>query len=119
MKDIIQLLPAPKIEGCFLDDLKVRIIARVKEVGLDKAQYKTEIKCILFVCVMIESALNEKQKINKRQFLLDIFKELYGLSSEDELLIRNAVDMLHLSKKIKRKSWYKLYCTSLLEIFRM
>jgi hypothetical protein len=27
--------------------------------------------------------------------------------------------LLHLSKKIKRKSWYKLYCCSLMEIFRI
>jgi len=119
MKDIISLLQPPKIEGCFLDDLKSRIIARMKEVNLDKPQYKLEVKCILFVAVMIESALSANQKINKRDFLLSIFKEIYGLSQDDEIQIKSAVDMLHLAKKIKRKSWYKLYCTSLLEIFRL
>lgn len=119
MKDIIDLIQPPKIEGCFLDDLKSRIITRMKDVGLHDGKYKLEVKCVLFVAVMIESALATNQKINKRDFLLSIFKEVYGLSIEDEITIKSAVDMLHLAKKIKRKSWYKLYCTSVLEIFRL
>lgn len=119
MRDIVSLIPAPKIEGCFLDELKARILSRLKEVGLDKPQYKLEVKAILFVAVMIESALSPNQKINKRQFLLDIWKELYGISADEEIQIKSAIELLHLSKKIKRKSWYKLYCCSLMEIFRI
>jgi hypothetical protein len=120
MRDIIDLVPAPKIEGySILDELKTRIISRLKDVSLDKPQYKLEVKCILFVAVLIESALTTSQKINKRQFLLDVFKEVYGISEEDQIIIRNTVDMLHLAKRIKKKSWYKLYATSLAECFRL
>lgn len=120
MRHIIDLIEAPKIEGAsILDELRARIITRIKEVGMDKPVYKLEVKAILFVAVMIESAVTSSQKINKRQFLLDIFREIYGLSQDDETQIKAAVDMLHLAKKIKRKSWYKLYCTSLFEAFRI
>jgi hypothetical protein len=119
MKSILELIPAPKIEGCFLDELKARIIARIKQVSLDKPEYKQEVKCILFVCTMIESAILPAQKIDKRRFLLDIFKEVYGLSVVEEDAIKNIVDVLHLGKRIKRKSWYKLYCTSVMEAFRI
>lgn len=120
MRHIIDLIEAPKIEGAsILDELRARIITRIKEVGMDKSVYKLEVKAILFVAVMIESAVTSSQKINKRQFLLDIFREIYGLSQDDETQIKAAVDMLHLAKKIKRKSWYKLYCTSLFEAFRI
>lgn len=119
MKSIIELLPVPKFPGCFTDTLKARIIARLREVNLDKPEYKLEVKCILFVAVMIESAVAPTQKMDKRAFLLDVFKEVYGLSLEDEIHIKASVDMLHLGKRIKRKSWYKLYCTSIIEIFRI
>lgn len=119
MKSILELIPVPKLEGCFLDDLKARIIARLREVNLDKPEYKMEVKCVLFVAVMIESAISPQHKIDKRAFLLSVFKEVYGLSVDDEVNIKSAVDMLHLAKKIKRKSWYKLYCTSVMEAFRM
>lgn len=119
MKSILELIPVPKIEGCFLDDLKARIIKRLREVNLDKPEYKLEVKCILFVCVMIESAISPQQKIDKRGFLLDIFKQLYSLSAEEEHMIKSTVELLHTGKRIKKKSWYKLYCTSVLEAFRI
>lgn len=119
MKSILELIPPPKINGCFLDDLKSQIIKRLREVNLDKPEYKLEVKCILFVCVMIESAILPQQKIDKRTFLLDIFKEIYALSADEEHVIKSTVELLHTGKKIKKKSWYKLYCTSLLEAFRI
>lgn len=119
MKSIVELIKAPELENCFLENLKQKIIARLKEAGLADAKFKLEVKNILFVCVMIESAVAPQQKLNKRQFLLDIFQEVYGLSEDDKTVIKTVVDHLHLAKKIRRKNYYKLYCTSLLEIFRM
>lgn len=118
-KTVIDLIKAPELENCFLDSLKQKIIGRLKEAGLADAKFKLEVKNVLFCAVMIESAIASQQKLNKRQFLLDIFQELYGLSEDDKTAIRTTVDHLHIAGKIKRKNYYKLYCTSLLEIFRM
>lgn len=117
MKDIIDLVKVPHIEHNFLEELKHKIISRLKAVNLQDAKYKLEPKNILFVCVLIESSLNTNHKINKRDFLLEIFREIYGLSFEDEITIKQTVDLLHLTKKIKKKNYYRLWCTSLLEIF--
>lgn len=119
MKDIVELVKVPHIEHNFLDELKVKIITRLKSVNLIDAKFKFEPKNILYVCVLIESSLDKKHKINKRDFLIEIFKEIYGLSMEDEITIKQTVDLLHLTKKIKKKSYYKLWCVSLLECFRL
>lgn len=119
MKDIVELIKVPHIEHNFLDELKVKIINRLKAVNLQDGKYKFEPKNILYVCVLIESSLDKNHKINKRDFLVQVFKEIYGLSIEDELSIKQTVDMLHLTGKIKKKSYYKLWCVSLLELFRL
>jgi hypothetical protein len=119
MKDIIDLVKPPRLENNFLDELKKRISQRLGDVSLADAKFKLEPKCILFVCVLIESALAKDTKIDKRGFLIDIFQQVYGLSEDDKVVIRNTCDMLHLTGKIKKKNYYKLYCTSVLEIFRL
>lgn len=119
MKDIVDLINPPKLEVCYLDTLKQKIIQRLKDTGLADAKFKFEVKNILYVCVLIESSVNRNQKVNKRSLLLDIFKEIYGLSLDDEDKIKSTVDMLHVNKKIKAKNYYKLWCTSILEIFRL
>lgn len=119
MKDITELIPLPKLETCFVDILKQKIISRLKEASLTDAKYKLEVKIILYVAILIESSIDKNQKANKRQMLLDIFKEVYGLSNSDEEQIKAHIDLLHLTGKIKKKSYYKLWCTSILEIFRL
>jgi len=119
MKDIIELINPPKLEVCYIDSLKQKIINRLKDTGLADAKFKLEVKNILYVCVLIESSVNKNQRVDKRSLLLNIFKEIYGISLDDEEKIKSTVDMLCINKKVKAKSYYKLWCTSLLEIFRL
>jgi hypothetical protein len=118
-KDITELIPAPQIEQNFLTSVKERIVKRLKECGFVEKKFATEAKVILFVCVLIESAINKDFKLNKRELLIDMFREVYGLSGEDEILIKNTIELLHIGKKIKRKSYWKLYCASVAESFRL
>lgn len=119
MKDIVELVKVPHIEHNFLEELKSKIIKRLHAVNLQDAKFKFEPKNILYVCVLIESSLDKNHRINKRDFLIDIFKNVYGLSSDDEINIKQTVDMLHLTGKIKKKSYYKLWCVSIFELFRL
>jgi hypothetical protein len=118
MKDIIDLINPPKLEVCYLDSLKQKIIQRLKDTGLADAKFKFEVKNILYVCVLIESSVNKTQRIDKRGFLLSLYKEVYGLSLEDEEKIKSIVDMLHINKKIRQKSYYKLWCINVFREFK-
>ena len=119
MKDIIELVKVPHIEHNFLDELKSKILTRLQNVNLHHQKFKLEPKNIQYVCILIESSIDKNHKINKRDFLIQIFKDLYGLTSEDETIIKQTVDLLHISGKIKKKSYYKLWCVSVFELFRM
>lgn len=115
MKDIISLIKPPELNGNFLDDVKSKIVTRVKECNLDKGDMKFEPRVVLYVATIIETIIAKEQKINKRDLLLEIWKELYGLSKDDETQIKAIVDMLHLAKRIKKKSYYKLFLVSISE----
>lgn len=118
-KDITQLIKPPQFQNNFNDSLKERIVNRLKECGFSDGKWKFEAKVVLFVAIMIESAIAPQQKLDKRGLLLSVWKEIWGLSVEDEIVIKNTLEMLIINKKVKRKSYYKLYLTSLAECFRL
>lgn len=115
MKDIISLIKPPELNGCFLDDVKAKIVSRIKECNLDKGDMKYEPRVVLYVATIIETIIAKEQKINKRDLLIDVWKEVYGLNKDDETQIKGIVDMLHLAKRIKKKSYYKLFLVNIAE----
>lgn len=119
MKDILDLIKSPILENNYLVDLKNKIIKRVKDVKLDDSKFKLEPKNILFICVLVESTIDKNNKLNKRDFVINIMRELYTIDQNEEANIKAIIDLLHLQGKIKRKSYYKLWMTSILECFRL
>lgn len=119
MKSLIELIPHPAIQVSFTDKLKEDIIARMKSLALDKASFKNDTRVLLWVCVCVESIVSKETKINKKELVLDIFRNVYGLSLEEEIILKNNIDILHLTKRIKKKHYFRLFLTSIREIFSL
>lgn len=114
MKSLIELIPLD-LPVSFTDKLKDDIIARMKILAVDKGEYRLCLKVLLWVCCCIESSIQKGTKANKKQIVVEIYKQVYGLSVEDELLLKNNIDMLWTCKRIKAKSYWKLFLCSFRE----
>jgi len=65
---------------------------------------------LLFVCKIVEEVIVKSDKVNKKEFVIDLFKQLFSLSEPECKLLGSSVDFLWsngLISKIKRskKLW--------------
>lgn len=119
MKSLLELIPPPSLPVSLTDKVKDQVIERMKALALDKGHFKLDVKVLLWACVCIESLINKENKVNKKELVLDIFRNVYGLSGDDEVIIKNNIDILHSTKRIKRKHYFRLFLTSIREIFSL
>ena len=119
MKSLLELIPSPDIPVSFTDKIQDQIVSRIKSLSLDKGQYKHDIKVLLWICVCLESLISKENKVDKKKMCLDIYKAVYGLSEEDERILINNIDILHATKRIKKKHYFRLFLTSIKEIFAL
>lgn len=119
MKSLLELIPPPELPISFNDMVKDKIIQRIRSLSLDKGHFKLDLKVLLWICICIESLIDKNNKVNKKELVLAIYKEVYGLSSEDEILLKNNIDLLHATKRIKKKHYFRLFLTSLKEVFSL
>lgn len=114
MKSLIELIPLD-LPVSFTDKLKEDIIARMKALAVDKDEHRLCLKILLWVCCCIESSIEKGLKTNKKQIVVEIYKKVYGLSVEEEVLLKNNIDMLWTCKRIKKKSYWKLFIANFRE----
>lgn len=119
MKSLIELIPHPEMPVSYTDKVKDEIITRMKALALDKGIFKLDVKVLLWVCVCLESSIGKETKVNKKELALDIFRHVYGLSQADTDVIANNIDILHATKRIKKKHYFRLFLTSIREIFTL
>jgi len=119
MKSLIELIPAPDIPVSFTDKIQNDIIVRIKALALDKGHFKHDIKVLLWVCTCLESLINKENKVDKKRLCLDIYKAVYGISEDDQRVLENNIDLLHATKRIKRKSYFRLFICNIREIFSL
>lgn len=119
MRTLLELIPPPSLPVSTTDSVRDKIIERLKALALDKGQFKLDLKVLLWVCTCVESSIEKNVKVNKKDLVLDVFRHVYGLSSEDELFLKNNIDILHSTKRIKRKHYFRLFLTSIREIFTL
>jgi hypothetical protein len=53
--------------------------------------------------------VTKKDNIDKRELVLSVYIELFGLTPEEQETLKNNVDIIHLQKKIKKVSMWKLF----------
>ena len=76
------------------------ILERIKTIP-DIETQKLSMELISFVCNLIEYYTKHKYKINKENLLLFTLKRLVSLSAEEEVVIKNVIEYLHINKLIK------------------
>ena len=115
MKPLLELIPPPSLPVNLSDQVKDKIVERMKTLGLDKGHFKLDLKVLLWVCVCVESLIEKPNKLNKKELALDIFRTVYGLSENDVQVISNNIDILHATRKIKKKHYFRLFIASIRE----
>ena len=70
-------------------------------------------KFLLYVCKIVENLVVKSDNINKKEFVIDLFKALFGLNDPECKLLGNSIDFLWcngmISKiKTSKKIWSSL-----------
>lgn len=98
-----------------VDEVKREIIERIQKFPNYNA-YKNDVEFLLLVCNMIEHLIIKKDKIDKKQLLIEIYKQVFNnVTLDDVKALEQNIEFLHANKKIKKVSYYKLFKTGLLE----
>ena len=91
-------------------DIKSKIIQRIQELNLNIPLYKNDQEFLSLVCNLIEYLVkSKKDNINKIELVLLIYQELFGLTPEEQEVLKNNINIIHLQKKIKAVSYWKLF----------
>ena len=98
-------------------ELKKTIIDRINEMNLLNAKYKNNQDFLILICNLIEYLVKKQFDITKKELAIDIATEIFNLSEEEQNLVRNNIDIIHLKKLIKPVSYYKLFKCSMKEFF--
>ena len=97
-----------------VDEVKREIIERIKKFP-NYDVYKNDVEFLLLVCNMVEHLVIKKDKIDKKQLLVEIYNNVFSLNSDEVNAISQNVEFLWNNKKIKKVSYYKLFKTGLTE----
>ena len=98
-------------------EVKSQIITRINELKINNPNYKTDNEFLVLVCNLIEYLIVKKDKIDKKQMCVSIFKDLFGLATEDEESLKRNIDFIHANKSIKKVSKWKLFKVGINEYF--
>lgn len=99
-------------------DIKNKIISRVNELNINIAQYKNDNEFLTLICNLVEYLIVKKDNINKKEMVLSVYNDLFGLSPEEQETLKNNIDIIHLQKKIKKVSMWKLFKCGVYELFK-
>ena len=100
------------------DHVKKTIYARLQELNMVNEKYKLDNEFLTFLANLIELLVEKKDKIDKKQLALTIFREYFGASEEEADLIGRNLEYLHNNKVIKKVSWYKMFKAGVKEYFK-
>ena len=99
-------------------DIKTKIIERIHELNLNLPLYKNDQEFLTLVCNLIEYLVkSKKDNINKIELVLLIYQQLFGLTADEQEGLKNNINILHLQKKIKKVSMWKLFKCGVSEFF--
>jgi len=72
--------------------LSASIVERVRAID-NYGELKTCNELLIFICSCVENTVDNK-KIDKKTLVLDIYRRLYDLSTEEHLVISKSIDFL-------------------------
>ena len=98
-------------------EVKNKIINRINELHINDPKYKTDQEFLILICNLIEHLVSKKNNIDKKELAIDILITVFNLTLEEQNLIRNNIDIVHLKKAIKKVSYWKLFKCGFSEFF--
>lgn len=57
---------------------------------------------LLYVCKVVEEVIVKSDKVNKKDFVVDLYKALFGLNDPESKLISSSIDFLHSNNMISK-----------------
>ena len=90
-------------------DVKTKVISRVNELNVTIAQYRNDNEFLTLICNLVEYLVSKKDNISKKELVLSVFNDLFGLTPEEQEVLKNNIDIVHLQKKIVKVSYWKLF----------
>jgi hypothetical protein len=99
-------------------NIKTKIISRLNELNIIISNYKNDSDFLILVCNLVEYLVTKKNNINKKELVLSVYVDLFGLSTEEQETLKNNIDIIHLQNKIKKVSMWKLFKCGVYELFR-
>ena len=96
------------------EKLKQNILQKLNEVP-DIQNLKMDIELVLFICRCIESEVKKKDKIDKKELLIDVIQTLFkaSLNRDDILIIEKQLVFLHENNKITKSKIINYICNSI------
>ena len=98
-------------------DIKNKIINRINQLNINFTNYKTDNEFITLICNLVEYLVSKKDNVNKKEMVISVFNDLFGLTSEEQENLKNTIDIIHLQNKIKKVSYWKLFKCGFSEFF--
>lgn len=90
-------------------DVKAKIITRITQLNINVPLYKNDNEFLSLICNLVEYLVVKKDNIDKKDMVLSVYIDLFGLTPEEQETLKNNIDIIHLQKKIKKVSWWKLF----------
>lgn len=100
-----------------VNEIKAAIIKQLTDKALIDGKYKTDVEFLTYLTNIIEFLVDKKDKINKKDLALDIFKNLFGANQDELDLINRNIEYLHSNRFIKKVSYWRLFKCSVREWF--
>lgn len=111
--DLVAITPNLALE-IKRNEIKDKVLKRLDELKLLDTKYKMNNDILLLICNLVEHLIKDK-KINKKDFVLDIFQHIFNIDETEKQIISSNIEFLHSNKAIKKLSRFYLFCCSTYE----
>lgn len=98
-------------------DVRVKVIARINELGLNLTNYRMNNEFLLLVLNLIEHLVVKKDKLNKKEVAIEILDQLFTLTPSERVNVDSNIEFLWSNKNIKKVSYWKLFKCGVSELF--
>jgi hypothetical protein len=99
------------------NEVKQIIIARIHELKLIENRFLKDPEWVSYVMNIIENIVQKKDKIDKRELIFSVAKEVLGASPSDLDALEKTMNFLLSNKAIKKVSYYKIFKCGVVEWF--
>jgi len=111
--DLVAITPNLALE-IKRNEIKDKVIKRLDELKLLDTKYKMNNDILLLICNLVEHLIKDK-KINKKDFVLEIFEHIFNIDETEKQIVSSNIEFLHSSRAIRRLSRFYLFCCSAYE----